>query len=86
MAKVASVRTPFETSRKWQALAERRRAYYLELYRSGRWKRYYAEDVFLAQMKDVMDGVEAWNHVLSRWPEGEAPKQSSSQLNNTAFG
>jgi hypothetical protein len=34
-------------ARKWRALAERRRAHFVELYHSGRWKRYYSEEQFL---------------------------------------
>src|SRR5882724_496139 len=52
-----------EATRKWHALAERRRAYFVELYRSGRWRRYYSEAAFLAHMREVMEGVEAWAKV-----------------------
>jgi uncharacterized repeat protein (TIGR03809 family) len=58
-----------ENTRKWHALAERRRAYFVELYRSGRWRRYYAEDAFLAHMREVMRSVEQWAQVLERWSE-----------------
>jgi hypothetical protein len=36
-----------EVSLKWRDLAERRRAHLVELYDTGRWKRYYEEDQFL---------------------------------------
>jgi uncharacterized repeat protein (TIGR03809 family) len=62
-------RLPIENIRKWHALAERRRAYFIDLYRSGRWKRYYAEDVFLAHMRDVMKDVEQWAKVIERWSD-----------------
>ena len=75
MARYTTVRTPYDVTRKWQALAERRRAYYVELYRSGRWRRYYSEDVFLAHMREVMSGVEEWNKILSRWPERDGAAQ-----------
>ena len=64
-----SFRLPIENIRKWHALAERRRAYFIELYRSGRWERYYAEDVFLAHMRDVMKDVEQWAKVIERWSD-----------------
>lgn len=62
-----------ETTRKWHALAERRRAYFVDLYRSGRWRRYYTEEAFRAHMREVMEGVEGWAKVLERWPDGAAP-------------
>jgi hypothetical protein len=68
----APFRLSAETTRKWHALAERRRAYFIELYRSGRWRRYYSEDAFLAHMREVMEGVENWAKVMERWPDGAA--------------
>jgi uncharacterized repeat protein (TIGR03809 family) len=45
---------------KWHALAERRRSHFVELYDSGRWKRYYAESEFVAQMRDVVQLADTW--------------------------
>ena len=70
----ASVQTSIETVRKWHALAERRRRHYVELYRSERWKRYFTEEVFLAQMRDAIQNVETWANILARAGE---PVQSS---------
>ena len=70
----ASVQTRIETVRKWHALAERRRRHYVELYRSERWKRYFTEDVFLAQMRDAIQNVETWADILARAGE---PVQTS---------
>jgi uncharacterized repeat protein (TIGR03809 family) len=72
MDRAASLRLPVETTRKWHALAERRRAYFVELYRSGRWRRYYTEDAFLAHLREVTDDVAVWAKVLERWPDGTA--------------
>jgi uncharacterized repeat protein (TIGR03809 family) len=63
-------RLSIENTRKWHALAERRRAYFVELYRSGRWRRYYGEEAFLAHLREVMQNVEQWAKVLERWPDG----------------
>jgi uncharacterized repeat protein (TIGR03809 family) len=60
----APVLTSIETVRKWHALAERRRRYYVELYRSERWRRYYTEEAFLKQMRDVIECVDQWAKVL----------------------
>jgi uncharacterized repeat protein (TIGR03809 family) len=36
---------------RWRALAERRCAYFIELYKSGRWRLYYDEPKFIAAMQ-----------------------------------
>jgi uncharacterized repeat protein (TIGR03809 family) len=53
-----------DNSLRWRALAERRRAHFVDLYRSGRWKRYYTEEAFLAHMREVVRGAEAWNQLV----------------------
>ena len=62
-----------ETTRKWHALAEKRRAYFVELYRSGRWRRYYTEQAFLAHLREVGESVESWAKVMERWPDSATP-------------
>jgi len=57
-----------EYARKWLALAERRRDNLVELYRSGRWRRYYTEPQFLAAMRDVKADIEAWGTLISAAP------------------
>ena len=70
------VQTPIESVRKWHALAERRRRHFVELYRSERWRRYYSEEAFMLQMRDVIRNVEAWDEVLGNSPaEGAEPAQ-----------
>jgi hypothetical protein len=59
-----SLRTPFESVRKWHSLAERRRRHFVELYRSERWKRYYTEEAFRSQMREVIQNVEMGEQVL----------------------
>ena len=39
----------------WRDLALRRHAYYVELFKSGRWTRYFTEQEFIERMRDVMD-------------------------------
>ena len=62
-----------ELSRQWLALAERRLAYYSELYRSGRWQRYYTAEGFAEQMVDVMKAVTVWRELA-----GQAPVQATA--------
>jgi uncharacterized repeat protein (TIGR03809 family) len=47
-------------AQKWRALAERRRAHFLELYDSGRWKRYYSETQFLYRLREAIRLSERW--------------------------
>ncbi len=64
-----------ELARKWQALSERRRTHLLEMYRSGRWRRYYTEEQITAQMRDAVRDIERWSAVTGEAPanEGAAP-------------
>jgi hypothetical protein len=63
---------PVESVRRCYALAERRRKYFAELHRTERWRRYYGEEAFRAQMKDVVQNVETWGKVLETMT-GSAP-------------
>jgi uncharacterized repeat protein (TIGR03809 family) len=55
-----------EISRKWRDLADRRLAYFTELYRSGRWKHYYTEDDFVVRMRDVVKAAKVWSNLADR--------------------
>jgi uncharacterized repeat protein (TIGR03809 family) len=55
-----------EISRKWRDLADRRLAYFTELYRSGRWKHYYSQDEFVARMRDVVKAAKVWSNLADR--------------------
>ena len=57
-------------TRKWLDLAERRLAYYDELYRSGRWSLYFpTEDQFAVRMLDVIKVVKVMRRVAQHIPE-----------------
>jgi uncharacterized repeat protein (TIGR03809 family) len=49
-----------QISGKWRDLAERRKEHFSELYRSGRWRRYYTEEQFRTQMREVIRAAETW--------------------------
>jgi hypothetical protein len=55
-----------EISLKWRDLAERRVAYYTELYRSGRWKHYYTKESFAVRMLDVIRAAKLWGELADR--------------------
>ena len=61
-----------QVSQKWRDLAERRRAHFVELYHSGRWKHYYTEERFLHRMRDAIRAADTWA-VLAPRPEPDAP-------------
>ncbi len=48
-------------ARRWCGLAERRRAYLGELYRTGRWRHYYSEQEFLACVRQAAADIDAWD-------------------------
>jgi hypothetical protein len=47
-------------ARKWCDLALRRRAHYVELYRTGHWTRYYDKEQFFLQLRSAFVNAEAW--------------------------
>jgi uncharacterized repeat protein (TIGR03809 family) len=59
-------------AQKWRQLAERRRAHFVELFHSGRWKRYYSEERFLERMRESIRIAERWA-MIAPPPADEAP-------------
>ena len=49
-----------QVAQKWRRLAERRREHFVELFYSGRWKRYYSEEQFLQRMRESIRLTERW--------------------------
>ena len=64
-------------AQKWRSLAERRRAHFLELYASGRWKRYYSEEQFLYRMHEAIRVAKRWAEIAPPIDE-VAPAQEQS--------
>ncbi len=60
-----------EVSLKWRDLAERRRAHFIDLYQSGRWRHYYDDVDFLIEMRAAIAAAERWAKI--------APKPSDHQ-------
>jgi uncharacterized repeat protein (TIGR03809 family) len=56
---------PDQVTQRWSALAERRRSYFIELYQSGRWKRYYTEADFAIRLREVFQAAEQWEKLAS---------------------
>ena len=49
---------------KWLDLAERRRAHFIDLYETGRWKHYYSEREFVALMRETVQLADNWNRLV----------------------
>jgi uncharacterized repeat protein (TIGR03809 family) len=58
---------------KWRNLADRRRAHMVDLYLSGRWKRYYSEEQFLICFRDAMSMAERWNEIAPKASNDNPP-------------
>jgi hypothetical protein len=51
-------------TRKWHDLAEKRRAHFIDLYESGRWKHYYGEREFVVLMRDTVQLADHWSQLV----------------------
>lgn len=49
-----------QVAAKWHALTVKRRDYLAQLYQSGRWRRYFDEETFVALMREAVQSVERW--------------------------
>jgi hypothetical protein len=71
----ATSRLPFDAiTRKWSDLAQRRLDYYVELYRSGRWRHYYTEETLALRMLDVIKAARAWAELAPARESAEVGK------------
>jgi uncharacterized repeat protein (TIGR03809 family) len=59
---------------KWRALAERRRDHHFDLYKSGRWRHYYTDQEFLAELHAAIALAQRWAKIAPRPEEREAAK------------
>jgi hypothetical protein len=51
---------------KWRDLAERRRAHFVDLYKSGRWKHYYTDEEFVVCMREAIMIANRWAEIAPR--------------------
>ena len=76
-----------EVAQKWRALAEQRRAHFVELYHSGRWKRYYSEEKFLERMREAIRACERWAEIApspTRTASGQQIRRDAGVIRRTA--
>jgi uncharacterized repeat protein (TIGR03809 family) len=72
---------PFDSlSHRWHALAERRRAHFVELYDSGRWKHYYTQEQFVIEMREAVKAAEEWERIAKRAPNAIAADAMAKTL------
>jgi uncharacterized repeat protein (TIGR03809 family) len=67
-----------EVALKWRALAERRRAHFVDLHDSGRWRIYYDEQQFMSCLREAIRQSERWATVAPR-PEDTAIAEMSDR-------
>jgi uncharacterized repeat protein (TIGR03809 family) len=60
---------------KWRALAQQRCVHFDDLYRTGRWKRYYTEAKFLAELRQTVAMAERWAKIAPLPEERAAAAQ-----------
>ena len=75
MTESSTTRELGKVAQKWRELAEKRRAYFTDLYRSGRWRLYYTDDELLLRMREVVAAAERWGAIAPRESE-PAPGQA----------
>jgi uncharacterized repeat protein (TIGR03809 family) len=67
---------------RWRALALQRHAYYLDLFKSGRWTHYFTEQEFIERMRDVMRATASWSQLAGaaapHEPAAPAPYRSAA--------
>jgi uncharacterized repeat protein (TIGR03809 family) len=63
---------------RWRNLAERRREHHLELYKSGRWRRYYSDEQFLEAMRESVALAERWA-AIAPWPDERAEADAAKR-------
>ena len=61
-----------EAARKWRMLADGRFAHFVELFQTGRWKRYFSsEEDFLNRMREAMALSDRWAEIAPLQPSAE---------------
>ena len=65
---------------KWRNLAEQRRAHHVDLYKSGRWKHYYTDEEFVAQMRDANAIALRWALIAPLPEERMAPAETEQAV------
>ena len=72
-------------ARRWHALAERRLASYIDMYRSGRWQHYYrSREEFAARMLEVIKVAKAFQGMAGHPATDAGPVTIEEALRSAA--
>ena len=69
-----------EITQKWRDLAERRRAHFIELYDTGRWKLYYTEEQMLARIDEALEQATAAGGNCTYFHSGTQAEPASATM------
>jgi uncharacterized repeat protein (TIGR03809 family) len=62
---------------RWRMLAERRLDHLIELYQTGRWKRYHGEVEFLEMVQEARSALKVWQQLAPPDPINDKPVEVS---------
>lgn len=71
-----------DVASRWRTLTERQVANLVEMYETGRWRRYYGEEQFRLLMQESVAAVEAWRQ-LNDITHKVAPRARSADVDDT---
>jgi hypothetical protein len=70
-----------DIARQWLALAERRRAHFIELCDSGRWKHYFTETELRDEMHKIVLVRDRWASIVGLLPDaGLLPEEHEPEV------
>jgi uncharacterized repeat protein (TIGR03809 family) len=72
-------------AQKWRALAERRRAHFVDMFASGRWKHYYTEQQFLQIVREAIQQCERWAMIAPPPVENESAADQAAASSPAAL-
>lgn len=78
---VATRRSSEDIARAWRALIQKRREHLTELYRNGRYKRYFTEQALLQAMRESANAAQDWDAFIAR---KAAPGRTEPELKKAA--
>jgi uncharacterized repeat protein (TIGR03809 family) len=65
---------------RWRVLAEQRLEHLIELFESGRWRRYHSEQALLENIKEAKFAVETWRELSSPKAVSQKPVAAAQSI------
>ncbi|WP_049769339.1 TIGR03809 family protein [Nitrobacter hamburgensis] len=69
---------------RWRGIAEQRLDHLIEMYESGRWRRYHSEHAFMENLREAKTAVETWRVLARRETTPDDPAIDWSWLDQPA--